>query len=743
MTAMGEILEFTYEDEMKTSFRDYAVSVIVGRALPDVRDGFKPVHRRIMYAMKELNILPHTAYKKSARITGEIIGKYHPHGDAAVYEAMVKLSQDFGQTIPLVDGHGNFGSIDGDSPAAMRYTEVRLSSSAMYLLNDLEKNIVDFRENYDGTEKEPVVLPAKFPNLLINGTFGIAVGMQSNIPPHNVGEVIDAFLRYTKRPKATIEDLLEILPAPDFPTGGIIINKEEVKDLYRKGEGRVVIRSKIEIEPAPYGKTNVVITEIPFTIAGGKSKFVNDLTKMVVEKKLNEVTDVRDESSKDGIRIVLEVKKGVNIDKFLTKLYSRTKVQDSASYRFLALVDGKPTTLPLMDYFHHYLEFQKEITRRKYEYLYDKGLARKEILDGLIEAIDKIDAIVEAIRGSKTVAQMKKCLIEGETEGIQFKLKKNKKIARSFSFTERQAKSILDMKLQRLGALEVEALQKEYDKLLKDLESYQKILNNENALIREIRKEHEKFKKEFATPRKTKVEEIKTKKYVEEKRVEDVLILVDRFGYAKTMDSPNKNTRLKEFEKSYKYVLPTKSNDRLIAITNRGTLYQIKLENVPKGKLRDKGVTIQAIAGLERGEHPVYITTKNNLEKETLFFVTKQGLTKRTEGKDLVSTRLKVIGTKLNKKDELLFVGTVNSDEQIALFQTKRGYIAKIKADAFSVMNKNAKGVTSLSLKESDQLENIYLLHKDEEKELSVNGKMIEISQLPISRRGVVGKLIR
>lgn len=739
---MQEIIDYNYEDEMRDSFRDYAVSVIVGRALPDVRDGFKPVHRRILYAMKDLGILPNTPYKKSARITGEIIGKYHPHGDSAVYETMVKMSQNFGQTLPLVDGHGNFGSIDGDSPAAMRYTEARLSPSAMYLLQDLEKNVVDFRGNYDGTEKEPTILPAKYPNLLTNGTFGIAVGMQSNIPPHNIGEVIDSFLYYTKKPKASVEELISFLPAPDFPTGGIIINQEGIKDFYRKGEAKAVIRSKIEVEPAQYGKTNVVITEIPFSISGSKSKFVNDLTMMVVDKKLNEVTDVRDESSKDGIRIVLEVKKGVDIEKFLHKLYNKTKVQDSVSYRFLALVEGKPTILSLKDYFHHYLAFQKEITQRKYEYLYEKGLIRKEILDGLMEAIEVIDVIVEAIRGSKNTTQMRNCLMQGKTDGIGFRLKKNEKIAQGFHFTERQAKAILDMKLQRLGGLEVESLQKERKALLKDLESYQKILKNEKEMIKVIRKDHEEFKKTFATPRKTKITEITHQKYVEEKKVEDILILVDRFGYAKTMDGGKEDTNLAELETNHKYVLSTKTDDRLVAFTNFGMLYQVKLQDIPKGKPKDKGQTIQALAGLSRNEYPLFVTTKKQLEKDTYLFVTQSGLAKQTKGEDLLSTRAKVAGTKLNQEDQLLYVGRVSKDHTI-VFQTKRGYVAHMKAEVFGVMNKNAKGVTSLALKENDELESVYLLTKGEVKKLTVNGKTILSSELPITKRGVVGKLIK
>jgi len=737
---MGEILEYTYETEMQESFRDYAVSVIVGRALPDVRDGFKPVHRRVLYAMKDLGILPNTAYKKSARIVGEIIGKYHPHGDVAVYETMVGMSQDFRQTVPLVDGHGNFGSIDGDSPAAMRYTEARLSPVSMYMLQDLEKNVVDFRDNYDASEKEPTVLPAKYPNLLVNGTFGIAVGMQSNIPPHNIGEVIDSFLYFLKKPNASVEELIDLLPAPDYPTGGIIINKEEIKELYRTGEGKAIIRSKIEIEPAPYGKTNVVITEIPFTLSGSKAKLVYDLTMMVVEKKLNEVTDVRDESSKDGIRIVLEVKKGVDIEKFLQKLYSKTKIQDSANYKFLALVDGTPTILPLHEYFKHYLAFQKEITKRKYEYLYEKGLARKEILDGLLEAIHQIDAVVDAIRGSKTTQQMRDCLMKGKTDGIVFKLKKNEKTAQGFHFTERQAKAILDMKLQRLGALEVEELENDYEKLLNELEEYKKILDDPKALIKVIKKEHEDFKKAFATPRKTKLEDVKQKKYVEEKKVEDVLVVVDRFGYAKTMDIGTPNEA--EIKQAYKYVLPTKTDDRLVVITNFGTLYQIKMDAIPKGKMKDKGATIQALAGMERGEYPIYVTTRKGLETGVYLFVTKTGLAKRTKGEELVSTRLKMAATKLQPSDELVYVGKAPFGSDLLLIKTKRGYVAKMEVGGFGVMNKNAKGVISIHVKENDEVEEAMILGQDEW-ELSVNGKNIQSSDIPLSKRGAVGKLIR
>lgn len=736
---MGEILQFDYETEMKESFRDYAVSVIVGRALPDVRDGFKPVHRRILYAMKDLGITHQSPHKKSARIVGEVIGKYHPHGDSAVYETMVKMAQDFRQTLPLVDGHGNFGSMDGDAPAAMRYTEARLSPISSFVLQDLEKDVVDFRDNYDSSEKEPSVLPVRYPNLLVNGTFGIAVGMQSNIPPHNVEEVLNAFLHLLKKPKATIDELMDYLPAPDFPTGGILTNPEEIKNFYRTGEAKAVIRAKIDVEPSTYGKTNVIITEIPFTIAGNKAKFVNDLTMMVIDKKLNEVVDVRDESSKDGIRIVLEVKKGVDIPKFLQKLYAKTKCQDTTSYKFLALVDGTPVVLTLLDYLQHYLVFQKEITRRKYQYLYEKGQVQKEIVDGLLEAIQQIDVIIEVIRGSSNVTQMKNCLMYGETKGIPFKLKKYEKVAQGFSFTERQTKAILEMKLQRLGALEKEELLRDAEELEKRLEEYYQILTNEKALLKVIQKDHEHFKKQFATPRKTILQEEKTVKYVEEERVETVRVCVDRFGYIKTIEPISIS---QEEAHLFKITFFSKSNERLLVFTNKGNVYQVKCKDIPKGKVKDKGITIHSLAKLEREEIPLYVTDKERVSKETLLFVTKKGLTKRVSGSEFLSNRTKLQGTKLEDGDELCFIQSIQPNESEVLFQSKLGYIARMKVVDFPEQNKNAKGVCSLKLKEKDALEHIQLLKENESQSFVVNGQICHTTEIPLSNRGVAGKKI-
>lgn len=733
------IESFTYEDEMKESFRDYAVSVIMGRALPDVRDGFKPVQRRVLYAMRNLGILPDTPYKKSARIVGEVIGKYHPHGDAAAYDTMVRLAQDFRLNVPLVDGHGNFGSIDGDSAAAMRYTEARLAPASMMLLSDLEKNIVDFRDNYDGTEREPVVLPAQFPQLLVNGTLGIAVGMRSNIPPHNFTEVIDAFLLYLNHPKAPLSEFLKVLPGPDFPTGGIIINPTEFQKFYETGEAKAVIRSKIKTEPSSYGKTNIVITEIPYPLAGNKGKLVSDLTRMVMDKKFKEITDVRDESSKDGIRIVLEVKKGIDIDKFLNKLFTKTNVEMSESYQFLTIVDGRPKQLGLKEYFHHYLLFQKELTRRKYQDLYKKGMERKEVLEGLIQAVDDIDAIIDTIRGSQTVAQMKRCLIHGNTEGIQFRMKKHERIAQKFRFTERQAKAILDMKLQRLGKLEMDSLKKELEELTKDLAKAKMILEDDHELIKEIRREHRKLKKLLSSERKTVLKEVKRSRYVEEKKIEDIWVAVDRFGYAKTFHDDATNV-----PKEAKFRYFTKDNDYLVVFTNKGNFYQIKLDDIPRGKKKDKGVTIHALAKLNRGEFPVFVTVKSHLEKKDYLFVTRSGLTKRTKGEELVTNRKKMIGTRLKTNDELLAVMEVNTAENMTIvFVSKLGYTGKIPLNEFPVQSKAGRGIQSLSLKDEDEVEAFYVIQENEEVDLMIHGRVVSTKSIPVVNRGTRGNLIK
>lgn len=501
---------------MKTSYRDYAVSVIVSRALPDVRDGLKPVQRRILYAMKELGLSPDKPHRKSARIVGDTMGKYHPHGDTSIYDALVHMTEEYSLNTPLVDGHGNFGSIDGDGAAAMRYTEARLSKAAMTMLDNLEKGLVEFHPNFDESEKEPMVLPAMIPNLLINGTTGIAVGMATNIPPHNPGEVIDAVIACMDRPGISIQKLMDYVPAPDFPTGGIITNSAELSSIYETGEGRIKLRARTEIEKGDNGRTNIVITEIPYTVSGNKTKLVETLSSLVKEKVFDEIYDVRDESSKEGIRIVIEVKKDRDIENLLNGLYKKTQMEDTYGVNLLAISSGQPKLFNLKSMIEEFILFQEELYTREYRFLLEKAKKRLEIVEGLMKATDVIDLIIEILRGSSSVKQAKACLIEGITKDIQFKSAASEKQAATLLFTEVQADAILAMPLSKLIGLEILKLHEENDSLLANIEQYEKVLGNTKELYKVIKTRLREFKKAFGRPRRTELLDVVAKAYVEE-----------------------------------------------------------------------------------------------------------------------------------------------------------------------------------------------------------------------------------
>ena len=482
-----QIIQMDFSEEMKNSFRDYAMSVIIARALPDVRDGLKPVQRRILYSMIELGLDPAKPHRKSARIVGDTMGKYHPHGDSSIYDALVHMSEDFSMMLPLVDGHGNFGSIDGDSAAAMRYTEARLSPSSMALLDHLEKGLIDFAPNFDDSEKEPTVLPAMIPNLLINGTTGIAVGMATNIPPHNPDEVIDGVIAFMDNPNITVRKLMDYIPAPDFPTGGLIINQDDMYALYETGEGKIRIRSKVEIENGDNGRKNIVITEIPYTITGNKTKLVEGLATLIKDKVFDEIYDVRDESSKEGIRIVIEVKKDRDLNNLLNGLYKKTSMEDTYSANLLAIKDQQPIVFNLKSMISEFVDFQVELYTKEYNYLLDKAIKRLEIVGGLIKATDVIDLIIEILRGSSSIKQAKACLIDGNTEGIKFKSKASEQEAATLNFTERQADAILAMQLSKLIGLEILKLHEENDALATSIEEYRKILGDTKELYKVIK----------------------------------------------------------------------------------------------------------------------------------------------------------------------------------------------------------------------------------------------------------------
>ena len=522
------IIRTEYSDVMQKSYIDYAMSVIVSRALPDIRDGLKPVQRRTLYDMYELGIRYDRPYRKCARIVGDTMGKYHPHGDSSIYEALVVMAQEFKKGLPLVDGHGNFGSIEGDGAAAMRYTEARLQKITQEMfLGDLDKNVVDFLPNFDETEKEPEVLPVRIPNFLVNGSEGIAVGMVTSAPPHNLGEVVDAVQAMIKNSKITDEELMQYIQGPDFPTGGIVVNKDDLPQIYKTGTGKIKIRGKVEVEQLKGGKERIVITEIPYPMLGANiGKFLNDVASLVETKKASDIVDISNQSSKEGIRIVLELKKNADAQNLINLLYKKTRLEDTFSVNMLAVCDGKPETMSLRNVLEHHIDFQFELATRKYRTLLNKELSKKEIQEGLIKACDVIDLIIEILRGSKSQKQVKACLINGETEGIKFKSKESEKLAAALRFTEAQATAILEMRLYKLIGLEIEALMKEHEATLKNIARYEDILNNYRSMAKVIIKELEAVKKEYGTPRRTVIENAAEAVYEEKKPVETEVVFL-------------------------------------------------------------------------------------------------------------------------------------------------------------------------------------------------------------------------
>ena len=575
------IIRTEYSEIMQKSYIDYAMSVIIARALPDVRDGLKPVQRRTLYDMYELGIRYDRPYRKCARIVGDTMGKYHPHGDSSIYEALVVMAQEFKKGLPLVDGHGNFGSIEGDGAAAMRYTEARLQKITQEVyLSDMDKQVVDFLPNFDETEKEPEVLPVKIPNLLVNGADGIAVGMATSIPPHNLGEVIDAVIAYMKNNEITVRELMEYIKGPDFPTGGIVVNKDDLLSIYETGTGKIKIRGKVEVEKGKNGKSLLVITEIPYTMIGADiGKFLNDVAALSESKKTTDIVDIANQSSKEGIRIVIELKKGADAENLKNMLYKKTRLEDTFGVNMLAVADGKPETLSLKQIIEHHVDFQFDIATRKYTSLLAKERENQEVQEGLIKACDVIDLIIEILRGSKNREQVKKCLINGETEGIHFKTKTSERQAKKLHFTERQATAILDMRLYKLIGLEIETLMAEHEETMKKIALYEDILNNYSSMSKVIIKELQKVKKEYIRVRRTVVENAAEAVY-EEKKIEEteVVFLMDRFGYARTIDKSTYERNKETADSENKYVLICMNTGKICLFTDTGKMYTIKVQ---------------------------------------------------------------------------------------------------------------------------------------------------------------------
>jgi len=738
-----QIIQMDYSEEMKSSFRDYAISVIISRALPDVRDGLKPVQRRILYAMSELGLDPDKPHRKSARIVGDTMGKYHPHGDSSIYDALVNMTKEYSLMIPLVDGHGNFGSIDGDPAAAMRYTEARLSPGAKTLLDHLDKGLVEFVPNFDDSEKEPAVLPAMIPNLLINGSTGIAVGMATNIPPHNPGEVIDGVIAYMDNPDISIKKLMKYIPAPDFPTGGIIINKDDLESLYETGEGKIRIRSKVEIENGENGRKNIVITEIPYTIAGNKTKLVESLASLVKDKVFDEIYDIRDESSKEGIRIVIEVKKDRDIENLLNGLYKKTPMEDTYTANLLAVKEKQPIVFNLKSLISEFVDFQVDLYTKEYEYLLDKAIKRQEIVEGLIKATDIIDLIIEILRGSSSVKQAKACLMEGNIEGIKFKSAKSEKEAKKLSFTERQADAILSMQLSKLIGLEILKLHEEGASLAESINEYKKILGDSKELYRVIKARLREYKKIFNRPRKTMLENTTASDYVEEVKIEDIFVLIDRFGYTKSIDMTSYTRASEENLKEFTTILQMKSNDRLCVFTAEGNMYQVKAENIPRCKMKEKGVLIHNLCKLDK-ENVILYTSFEQLFEAQLLFATRAGYVKLVSGAEFETNRSQIQSTKLEENDEIVSINLISAAQKLSgnqrvIMITEKGLALSYPLDEVSELKKSSRGVKGITLDKNDHVCFTTVIEQDDES-FTYNDKIINSKKIKLKKRADKGQ---
>ena len=682
--------------EMKTSFIDYAMSVIVSRALPDVRDGLKPVHRRILYGMNELGVTPDKPHKKSARITGDVMGKYHPHGDSSIYEAMVRMAQWWSYRYMLVDGHGNFGSMDGDGAAAQRYTEARMSKIALEMLRDINKNTVDFVDNYDANEREPVVLPARFPNLLVNGATGIAVGMATNIPPHNLGETIDAVKLVMDNPEVTTKDLMEVLPGPDFPTGALVMGRSGIHKAYETGKGSIVLRSRTEIEETKTGRERIVVTEFPYMV--NKTKVHEHIVRLVQEKRIEGITAVRDESNREGVRFVIEVKRDASANVILNNLFKMTQMQTSFGFNMLAIQNGVPKILSLRQILDAYIEHQKEVMTRRTQFDKEKAEARAHILEGLLIALDHIDEVIRIIRASETDAEAQAELMS------------------KFKLSERQSQAILDMRLRRLTGLERDKIQSEYDELIALIADLADILAKPERVAQIIKEELDEVKRKFGDPRRTElmVGEVLTLEDEDLIEESDVLITLSNKGYIKRLDQDEftaqkrggrgvQGTGVKD-DDFVRELVSTSTHDHLLFFTNKGRVYRLKGYEIPEYGRTAKGLPVVNLLKLDDGES---IQTIINVESERsddayLFFTTRAGIVKRTSVKEFANIRqngLKALN--LKDEDELINVLLTEKDTDI-IIGTKLGYAVRFNQSSVRSMSRIATGVKGVNLREGD-----------------------------------------
>ncbi|MDD6102172.1 MAG: DNA topoisomerase 4 subunit A [Clostridiales bacterium] len=735
------IIQRDFVEEMRTSYRDYALSVIIARALPDVRDGLKPVQRRVLYAMTELGLEPGKPHRKCARIVGDTMGKYHPHGDSSIYDALVHMSEDYSLAIPLIDGHGNFGSIDGDSAAAMRYTEARLSEGAMTLLDHLEKGLVEFDPNFDESEKEPRVLPAMLPNLLINGTTGIAVGMATNIPPHNPGEVINGVIAYMDNPDITLDELMIHIPGPDFPTGGIITNADELRNLYETGEGKIRVRARTEIENGDSGRKNIIITEIPYTVAGNKTRLVENLVNLMKDRVFEEIYDVRDESSKEGIRVVVEVKKDRDAANLLNGLFKKSALEDTYGACFLAVKDKQPMQFGLKSLIAEFVQFQEELYTKEFEYLIDKAEKRLEIVQGLIKAVDVIDAIIEVLRGSSNIKQAKECLINGVIDNIQFKTETAKAIASTFCFTDKQSDAILAMQLSKLVGLEILKLHEEEDKILKDIKYYKRVLGSRKELYKVIKEKLMEFKVKFATDRKTTIMVSDTTDYIQEERIEELVVLTNKFGYVKAVDTATYQRANEETLAEFVHVINVKSNDKICVFTDAGNMYQLKVSSLPKSKMKDKGQLLQTILKMN-DEQIVYMTGYEAMFESLLLFTTKSGLVKCVSGIEFETNRTVVAATKLAEGDKVatilpLTAAEATSDRSRVTLLSKKNNVLTFNLLEIPELKKTGKGVKGMDMTKGDEITHTFI-HTIKEETLVADDRVLCLKNR-LRKRGLAG----
>jgi DNA gyrase subunit A len=702
----SNVQEVNISKEMRTSFLDYAMSVIVARALPDVRDGLKPVHRRILYAMNDLGMHADKAHKKSARIVGEVIGKYHPHGDSAVYETMVRMAQDFSYRYMLVNGHGNFGSVDGDSAAAMRYTEAKMSKISMELLRDINKDTIDYADNYDGSEREPVVFPARFPNLLVNGTSGIAVGMATNIPPHNLGETIDAVLAISHDPDITIDELMEShIHGPDFPTAGQILGRSGIRKAYETGKGSVTIRAKVNIEEEKNGKETILVTELPYQV--NKAKLIEKIAELVRDKKIEGITDLRDESDRNGMRIVMEIRRDANGNVVLNNLFKYTALQTTFGINTLALVDGQPKVLTIKQCLEYYLDHQKVIIRRRTAFELRKAEARAHILEGLRIALDHLDEVIALIRNSKTADIAREGLIE------------------KFALSEKQAQAILDMRLQRLTGLEREKIENEYEELLQLIEELKAILADEEKVLEIIREELTEIKERFNDDRRTEIVSGGIGFFEDEDLIpeESIVITLTHQGYIKRLPSSTYRTQKRggrgiqgmgtNEDDFVEHLVSTSTHDTMLFFTNKGKVYKAKGYEVPEFSRTAKGIPIVNMLQIEKDEWiNAVISVSEFSEDDYLFFTTKYGISKRTTLAQFANIRKGgLIAVGLREEDELISVRLTDGNKNM-MIATKNGYLIRFEEDQIRSMGRNAAGVKGISLRGEDEVVSMEIIEE-------------------------------